>query len=68
MGGDASVKTFFSWLGITYYLSTEAINTMLAALSELCADGSSLVFDYPDENFFEPIARYIQISEKIWMD
>ena len=32
---------------------TEAINTMLAALSELCADGSSLVFDYPDENFFD---------------
>ena len=31
MGGDASVKTFFSWLGITYYLSTEAINTMLAS-------------------------------------
>ena len=55
MGGDASMKTFFSWLGVTYYLSTEAINTMLAALSELCADGSSLVFDYPDENFFDAL-------------
>jgi O-methyltransferase involved in polyketide biosynthesis len=54
------VKTFFSWLGITYYLSTEAINTMLAALSELCADGSSLVFDYPDENFFDASEKRVQ--------
>jgi O-methyltransferase involved in polyketide biosynthesis len=54
------VKTFFSWLGVTYYLSTEAINTMLAALSELCADGSSLVFDYPDENFFDASEKRVQ--------
>lgn len=60
MGGDASVKTLFSWLGVTYYLSTEAINTMLAALSELCADGSSLVFDYPDENFFDVSEKRVQ--------
>lgn len=60
MGGDASVKTFFSWLCVTYYLSTEAINTMLAALSELCADGSSLVFDYPDENFFDASEKRVQ--------
>ena len=59
-GFDASVKTFFSWLGVTYYLSTEAINTMLAALSELCADGSSLVFDYPDENFFDTSEKRVQ--------
>ena len=50
MGGDASVKTFFSWLGVTYYLSTEAINTMLAALSELCADG----------NFFDASEKRVQ--------
>lgn len=54
------MKTFFSWLGITYYLSTEAINTMLAALPELCADGSSLVFDYPDENFFDASEKRVQ--------
>lgn len=54
------MKTFFSWLGVTYYLSTEAINMMLAALSELCADGSSLVFDYPDENFFDASEKRVQ--------
>ena len=50
-GFDPAAKSFFSWLGVTYYLSAEAIDAMLSSLSELCADGSTLVFDYPDENF-----------------
>ena len=52
-GFNPSTKSFFSWLGVTYYLSAEAIDTMLSALSTLCVDGSTLVFDYPDENFFD---------------
>ncbi len=59
-GFDPSVKTFFSWLGVTYYLSAEAINNMLAVLSGLCSDGSTLVFDYPDENFFDASERRVQ--------
>ena len=59
-GFDPSVKSFFSWLGVTYYLSAEAIDTMLSALSTLCADGGSLVFDYPDENFFDAPERRVQ--------
>lgn len=59
-GFDQSVKSFFSWLGVTYYLSAEAIDTMLSALSTLCADGSTLVFDYPDENFFEAPEKRVQ--------
>lgn len=52
-GFDSSVKSFFSWLGVTYYLSVEEIETILSTLSELCTEGSTLVFDYPDENFFD---------------
>ena len=52
-GFDPSVKSFFSWLGVTYYLSAEAIGKTLSELSGLCADGSSVVFDYPDEHFFD---------------
>ena len=59
-GFDPSVKSFFSWLGVTYYLFAEAIDTMLSALSSLCADGSSLVFDYPDENFFDAPEKRVQ--------
>ena len=59
-GFDPSVKSFFSWLGVTYYLSTEVIDTMLSALSSICADGSAIVFDYPDENFFDAPERRVQ--------
>ena len=59
-GFDSSAKSFFSWLGVTYYLSTEAIGKTLAELSSLCADGSTLVFDYPDENFFNAPEKRVQ--------
>ena len=59
-GFDPSAKSFFLWLGVTYYLSAEAIDTMLSSLSELCADGSTLVFDYPDENFFDAPEKRVQ--------
>ena len=59
-GFDRSVKSFFSWLGVTYYLSAEAIDAMLSSLSGLCADGSTLVFDYPDENFFDAPEKRVQ--------
>ena len=59
-GFNLSVRSFFSWLGVTYYLSAEAIDAMLAALSGLCADGSTLVFDYPDENFFAASEKRVQ--------
>ncbi len=59
-GFNPKVKSFFSWLGVTYYLSMEAIDKMLAELSSLCSDGSTLVFDYPDENFFDATERRVQ--------
>ena len=59
-GFDPSVKSFFSWLGVTYYLSAEAIDKTLSELSSLCADGGTLVFDYPDENFFDAPGKRVQ--------
>ena len=59
-GFDPSVKSFFSWLGVTYYLSKEAIDNMLSALSKICAEGSTLVFDYPDEHFFDAPEKRVQ--------
>ena len=59
-GFDPSTKSFFSWLGVTYYLSMKAIDNMLAVLSGICADGSTLVFDYPDEHFFAADEKRVQ--------
>lgn len=59
-GFEPSVRSFFSWLGVTYYLPAEAINNTLASLSALCPEGSALVFDYPDEGFFTAAERGVQ--------
>lgn len=52
-GFDPAKKTFFSWLGVSYYLTREQIDAFLSELASLCADGSSLVFDYAGSGFFD---------------
>lgn len=57
---DGTKKTFFSWLGVTYYLSQNAIEKTLKDIYSLCPEGSSIVFDYPDENFFSAKEKRVQ--------
>lgn len=38
--------SFFSWLGVTHYLTREAFVATLAAIASISAPGSELVFDY----------------------
>lgn len=54
------VKTFFSWLGVTYYLEKPQILKTLTEISRLCARGDTLVFDYPSENFFTAAKNRLQ--------
>ena len=46
-GFDPSKKTFFSILGVTYYLTLDVFADTLKQMAELSALGSELVFDYP---------------------
>lgn len=41
--------TFCSILGVLYYLSKKTFENILFELSSILPDGSSIVFDYPDE-------------------
>ncbi|MGN1084514.1 MAG: class I SAM-dependent methyltransferase [Lachnospiraceae bacterium] len=59
-GFDPKKKTFFSWLGVSYYLSTEQIEAMLDSLAALSAEGSSLAFDYADEGLFTSDVKRVQ--------
>ncbi len=59
-GFDPTQKTFFSWLGVSYYLSEEEIETMLDNIASLSVEGSSLVFDYADENLFFSKVKRVQ--------
>lgn len=43
---DATQPAFFAWLGVTHYLKPEVTRATLAALAEVAAAGSELVFDY----------------------
>ena len=43
---DAGQPAFFAWLGVTHYLKPAATRATLAALAEMAAPGSELVFDY----------------------
>ena len=55
-GFDRTKQSFFSWLD----LPMAAIDRTLSELSALCAEGSALVFDYPDEGFFAASERRVQ--------
>ncbi|MGG0795158.1 class I SAM-dependent methyltransferase [Brevibacillus laterosporus] len=51
--GFDNKKTFFSLLGVTYYLTKEEISDLIAHLFTKVPSGSSIVFDYADENLFK---------------
>jgi methyltransferase (TIGR00027 family) len=64
---DPRVPTFFSWLGVTYYLPREALFSTWRAISEAAPPGSGVVFDYLDTDAFVParVSRRVQIMMEI---
>lgn len=46
-------KTFFSLLGVSYYLTKDELLSLLEHLFAKVPTGSSIVFDYADERLFE---------------
>ena len=45
-GFDSQTPAFFSWLGVTYYLTQEAIRDTLERVASMSAPGTRLVFDF----------------------
>ena len=45
-GFDLGPRSFFNWMGVTYYLTRAAILENLDRLAEIASPGSELVFDY----------------------
>ena len=46
-------SAFFSWLGVSYYLSRDAVLETLRSLRSVAAPGSLLAFDHIDLNAFD---------------
>ena len=59
-GYRPELKTFFSWLGVSYYLTKEQIETMLQALAALAVEGSTLLFDYATNDLFHSPVKRVQ--------
>lgn len=43
---DPKKATFFNWEGVTYYLTTDAIDQTMTSIAKLAAPGSTLTFDF----------------------
>lgn len=59
-GFNPEKSTFFSFLGVSYYLTGEQIDSMLENIRALSARGSSLVLDYADEGLFNSNIKRVQ--------
>lgn len=59
-GFDRSRRTFFSWLGVTCYLSAEEIGSVVSSIADLCGKKSLLAFDFADDRFFLSDVRRVK--------
>ncbi len=57
-GFDKRVPAFFAILGVTYYISLSVFENTLTQISEMSAENSKVVFDYPDETTFLKSSPY----------
>lgn len=57
--------TFFSWLGVTMYLTREANLSALAAIASSAPEGSELVFNYVDQEALNPGALVAEAFSKL---
>lgn len=48
-GFDQNKKTFFSILGVSYYLTLDTLKKTFERISKISSSGSMIVFDYPDD-------------------
>lgn len=64
-GFDPKLPSFFSILGVTYYLTLPVFENTLEKISSISSTGSKLVFDFPDETTLSPNAaqRVIRLAE-----
>lgn len=60
---DQMAPSFFSWLGVTMYLSREAVFATLRDIADIAPAGSTVIFDYMDTDAFVPerAAKRVQV-------
>ena len=66
-GFDPSKKTVFSLLGVTYYLTAIELQQMLHVFFKDLPQGSSIVFDFADENLFTKPGIFNRVQNMVQM-
>ncbi len=61
-GYDPRAKTVFLWQGVTYYLEPAAVNSTLDFIAQHSAPGSSVIFDYIDEELLSSPASHGEVK------
>jgi len=59
-GFDPQKKTFFTWLGVSYYLGIEDIKALFREIALLSTCGSTIAFDYADAGLFLAEEKRVQ--------
>jgi len=57
-GYRAAARTLFIWSGVSFYLSTEAVDSVLEFVRRCSGPGSSIVFDYHYQGFADGTHEY----------
>lgn len=61
-GYDPQAPSFFSWLGVTFYLPREPVFNTFQAMARVAPAGSMIVFDYLDADAFVPEKAAIRVK------
>jgi methyltransferase (TIGR00027 family) len=66
-GYDPRKSSFFSWLGVTIYLTRQAVLDTLQAIAGMAPAGSIVIFDYLDTDAFIPerTEKSIQLMQEM---
>jgi methyltransferase (TIGR00027 family) len=51
---DPMAKTFFSWLGVTRYLTRDEVFATFRSIAKISPSGSMVIFNYTDPDAFNP--------------
>jgi methyltransferase (TIGR00027 family) len=62
---EPKVKTFFNWLGVTYFLTRDEVFTTFRSITEIVPAGSIIVFDYLDIDAFIPEKSSLQMQKSL---
>ncbi len=65
---DSNIKSLFSWLGVTMYLTREEIFKTLRSITGIAPEGSVVIFDYLDSDAFihEKSSPKMQMKQELF--